>query len=217
MMRWTQGLMIGGFLAFIMGMGLMYGEPVPEPAIVQEQSGGAPIAPDGHQRINQASSGSLDGQEQAALREVLGTVQRTHDLTFVLHDRYPLPVLAHIGAASSTHAAAARTVMDQYDIEDRTGTVPQEVQDRYDELTVDAVNETTALRSAARAQEHLIARAADGLNRTDDTDAELVHRSLRAAGAHQLHALVRRLAMRGVGYEPSVLDEDRYRQLVPQQ
>lgn len=210
MMRWAQGLMIGGFLTFIVGMGLLYGEPAPDPIIVRGQAGGAPIAPDGHQRLAGMGTGTLDAAERTELQQVRAMTQETHDLLSQLHDQHPLPVLASTRAATGTHLTVLDQLHDRYNVSQADSSTSQQ---QYDGPAAIPANATGSLRAAARAQEQMITGLDTALNRTDDTDARLVYRSLRAASSHQLRALVRQLAMRGVDYRPVALSEDQLHQL----
>jgi len=211
MMQRASGLMIGGFLIFIVGMGLLYGEPAPDPIIVREEAGGAPIAPDGHATLAGLGTGELDAGERTDLQDVREQIQESHALLDRLHDREPLPVLASIRTATGTHLSLIDRLMDRYGVEQENTTPNSGPDDRA--ATVDTA--TAALRAAARAQERSIAGLDAALNRTSDPDARLVYRSLRQAAGHQLHALERRLAMHGATYEPDTLTEQRYRAFVP--
>jgi len=166
------------------------------------------------------STSVLTDAERAGLLFMREEEKLARDVYLVLYDEYGLTVFQNIVESEERHIDAMAALLDKYDLEDpATGEVGtftnDELQHKYDTLVSRGrKSELEALRVGGFIEEIDAIDIQEEIDATDNEDIERVYWNLLEGSKSHLRAFVDVLDFRGVTYDPQVLDQATYEQIV---
>ncbi|ASJ17532.1 hypothetical protein A3L04_00640 [Thermococcus chitonophagus] len=200
------GVLLLALLGFIVGSVAAYrGEPGPYP--------GAP-------QLNLAYTGELSEEEKEALLYMIEEEKLARDVYLTLYEEYNLTIFEMIAQSEQRHMDAVLMLIEKYNLTapstlDEVGVFEnQELQELYNKLTSMATNEVEALEVGALIEETDIKDLEEWLTKVDNQDIIQVFENLMRGSENHLRAFVRNLEIRGVSYEPQVLNEDQVNEIL---
>ncbi|MBN2597109.1 DUF2202 domain-containing protein [Labilibaculum sp.] len=143
-----------------------------------------------------------------------------HDVYSLFADLYDVRIFSNITRSESTHAAAVLTLLNLFGIEDPSTGIAGEyknetLQALYDELIEKGkLSVEEALKAGALIEEVDIKDLEDLMAETENEDILLVYDNLQRGSRNHLRAFVRVLSTYGVVYEPTVLGEDNFNEII---
>lgn len=143
-----------------------------------------------------------------------------HDVYSLFSDLYDVRIFSNITRSESTHAAAVLTLLDLFGIEDPSTGIAGEyknetLQALYDELSEKGtVSVEEALKAGAFIEEVDIKDLADLMAETENENILLVYSNLLRGSRNHLRAFVRVLGTYGIVYQPTVLSEDDFNEII---
>lgn len=143
-----------------------------------------------------------------------------HDVYSLFSDLYDVRIFSNITRSESTHAAAVLTLLDLFGIEDPSTGIAGEyknetLQTLYDELSEKGtVSVEEALKAGAFIEEVDIKDLADLMTETENENILLVYSNLLRGSRNHLRAFVRVLNTYGIVYQPTVLSEDDFNEII---
>jgi hypothetical protein len=172
------------------------------------------------QQVDAYPAGTLSAEEEADLLFIREEEKLARDVYAVLYEQWQVPVFANIGSAEQTHMDSVGVLIDRYGLEDpvqdEAGVFTNvEIQGLYDTLTAEGeASEVAALRVGAQIEEIDLVDIQEASNRTDKPDIRLVYDNLMRGSRNHLRAYVGNLEMRGETYEPIVLSQEEFEEIV---
>jgi hypothetical protein len=172
------------------------------------------------QQVDAYPAGTLSAEEEADLLFIREEEKLARDVYAVLYEQWQVPVFANIGSAEQTHMDSVGVLIDRYGLEDpvqdEAGVFTNvEIQGLYDTLTAEGeASEVAALRVGAQIEEIDLVDIQEASNRTDKPDIRLVYDNLMRGSRNHLRAYVGNLGMRGETYEPIVLSQEEFEEIV---
>jgi hypothetical protein len=172
------------------------------------------------QQVDAYPAGTLSAEEEADLLFIREEEKLARDVYAVLYEQWQVPVFANIGSAEQTHMDSVGVLIDRYGLEDpvqdEAGMFTNvEIQGLYDTLTAEGeASEVAALRVGAQIEEIDLVDIQEASNRTDKPDIRLVYDNLMRGSRNHLRAYVGNLEMRGETYEPIVLSQEEFEEIV---
>lgn len=162
---------------------------------------------------------SLSEEEIDGLLWMREEEKLAHDVYVALYELWDLRVFSNISGAETVHIDSVLTLLDRYGIDDPGKENPEGVfenpaiQSLYDELTErGAESIVAALQVGAYIEEmdiaDLRARASEA------EDIALVYGNLERGSRNHLRAFMRNLEQRDESYEPTVLTESEFAEIV---
>ena len=161
-----------------------------------------------------------DESEQEGLLLMREEELLAHDTYSLFADLYDVRIFSNITRSESTHAAAVLTLLDLFGIEDPATGIAGEynnetLQTLYDELSEKGkLSVEEALKAGAFIEEVDIKDLEDLMAETENEDILLVYDNLQRGSRNHLRAFVRVLSTYGVDYEPTVLGEDNFNEII---
>jgi hypothetical protein len=147
--------------------------------------------------------------------------QLAHDVYTALGEFWGLRIFENIAASEQSHIDAVATLLDRLDIEvpaagNEPGTFNEPaIQELYDELMADGtVSLEAALAVGARIEELDIVDLRSHAAATDIADVDALYAELERGSRNHLRAFTSQLDVRGVEYQPTVLDQAAYDAIV---
>lgn len=143
-----------------------------------------------------------------------------HDLYTEFSDLYDMRIFSNITSSEASHMEAVLALLETYGLEDPANVDPgvfnnEELQAAYDNLLSDGqVSLVEALKSGAYVEELDILDLKEQLELVTDEPIKLVYSNLLSGSRNHLRAFNRVLANNGVDYEPQLLPQDYFDQIV---
>ncbi len=162
----------------------------------------------------------LSDEEMAGLLWMREEEKLAGDLYQTFNDLYDWRIFGNISRSESTHVAAVLTLFDLFGIEDES---PEEVgvfsnadiQKLFDELKASGeVSLVEALKVGAYVEELDILDLEERLEETNNADIQLVYENLLRGSRNHLRAFTRVLAQNNVYYQPLILSDDYFNEIV---
>jgi hypothetical protein len=164
--------------------------------------------------LSTISTGELDQAEIDGLLFMREEEKMARDVYLNLFEMYGLRVFNNISRSEQIHMNAIKYLLDRYELEDPAEgndigvfTNP-DIQELYNNLMASAtVDEIEALKVGALIEETDIADLQIHIEEiVDNDDILFVYRNLLRGSTHHLRAFVFNLRVRGIEYEPQILD-----------
>ncbi|MHA7109930.1 DUF2202 domain-containing protein [Sunxiuqinia elliptica] len=162
----------------------------------------------------------LSDEEMAGLLWMREEEKLAGDLYQTFNDLYDWRIFGNISRSESTHVTAVLTLFDLFGIEDNS---PEEVgvfanadiQKLFDELKASGeVSLVEALKVGAYVEELDILDLEERLEETNNADIQLVYENLLRGSRNHLRAFTRVLAQNNVYYQPLILSDDYFNEIV---
>ncbi|NJE84318.1 DUF2202 domain-containing protein [Thermococcus sp. CX2] len=142
------------------------------------------------------------------------------DVYLTFYEMYGLPIFYNIAQSEQTHTDTVLALIEKYNLTDPATdeigvfTNP-ELQALYDQLVeMGSQSLIDALKVGALIEETDIADLEEWTAKTDNADIIQVYESLKAGSENHLRGFVSVLANYGVTYEPQVVSEDYYKEVI---
>ncbi|NJD99596.1 DUF2202 domain-containing protein [Thermococcus sp. LS1] len=142
------------------------------------------------------------------------------DVYLTFYEMYGLPIFYNIAQSEQTHTDTVLALIEKYNLTDPATdeigvfTNP-ELQALYDQLVeMGSQSLVDALKVGALIEETDIADLEEWTEKTDNADIIQVYESLKAGSENHLRGFVSVLANYGVTYEPQVVSEDYYQEVI---
>lgn len=171
--------------------------------------------------VTAATATAFEGtrSDESSLEFMREEEKLARDVYIVLGERWELPVFENIARAEQRHMDAVLGLLEEYDIADPAigpGEFANgELQGLYDELVArGSASIEEALRVGALIEEVDIEDLEHSIAATDDKDIVMVYERLLAGSHNHLRAFVAQLGRIGIDYEPTVLDDDAFDEIV---
>lgn len=163
----------------------------------------------------------LSAEEIADLQYIREEEKLAHDLYQSFFDAWGSTVFEKITASESRHMAAVLRAINKYGLVDPAAGNPigvftnQEIQQLYSDLfLVGSQSLIEALKAGALVEEKDIFDLREAIATTNQQALEKMYGNLlRGSGSH-LRAFVRNLAKRGVAYEPQILSQEDFDNII---
>ncbi len=165
--------------------------------------------------LSTISTGELSNLEKEGLLFMREEEKLARDTYITLNEMYDLRVFNNISRSEQIHMNAIKYLLDRYQLEDPAEEndvgvyANSDLQTLYNSLIeAGAVNEIEALKVGALIEETDIADLQTHIAEIDDNeDIKFVYQNLLRASSFHLRAFVFNLRVRGVEYEPQILDQ----------
>lgn len=170
--------------------------------------------------LDAQSTGDLSTTEVEDLFWMREEEKLARDVYLVLYDEWGLQVHDNVAEAEQTHMDAMLQLVDRYGLEDpATDTVGTFTNDQLQALYDDLVpwGEQSVLDSlevGCRIEETDIKDIQVRIDRTDERAIQLVYENLMKGSRNHLRAYYRVLTQRGGDYEPVVIDQATFDDIV---
>ncbi|ANF23423.1 DUF2202 domain-containing protein [Thermococcus piezophilus] len=142
------------------------------------------------------------------------------DVYLTFYEMYGLPIFYNIAQSEQTHTDTVLVLIEKYNLTDPATdeigvfTNP-ELQALYDQLVeMGSQGLVDALKVGALIEETDIADLEEWTEKTDNADIIQVYESLKAGSKNHLRGFVSVLANYGVTYEPQVISENYYQEVI---
>ncbi|NJE12238.1 DUF2202 domain-containing protein [Thermococcus sp. LS2] len=142
------------------------------------------------------------------------------DVYLTLYEMYGLQIFQNIANSEQMHMDAVLTLLEKYGIEDpavdEVGVFTNpELQALYDQLiAMGSQSVEDALNVGALIEETDIKDLEEWITKTDNADIIQVYENLMAGSENHLRAFTSVLQNYGVTYEPQVISEDEYNEII---
>ena len=162
----------------------------------------------------------LSDDAKAGLQHMREEEKLAHDLYSAFGDLYNLRIFENIPMAEANHMAAIATLLDAFDLDDPANPEAgvfqnEELQAAYDQLLSDGkVSLVAALESGAYVEELDIRDLERLLDETKDESIKVVYSNLLRGSRNHLRAFTRVLANNGENYEPKLLSQDHFEEII---
>ncbi|AIF70096.1 hypothetical protein PAP_08575 [Palaeococcus pacificus DY20341] len=163
---------------------------------------------------------SLSQEEIDGLLYMREEEKLARDVYLTLYEMYGLPVFQNIAQSEQTHTDAILSLIEKYNLTDpavdEVGVFTNpELQELYDQLIVQGSQSLEdALKVGALIEEVDIKDLEEWIAKTDNADIIQVYESLISGSESHLRAFTRTLSTYGVSYEPQVISEEQYQEIV---
>ena len=172
--------------------------------------------------LSTITTGDLSDLEKEGLLFMREEEKLARDVYITLNDIYNLRVFKNISRSEQIHMNAVKYLLDIYELEDpaegnEVGVFTNpDLQALYDNLIASGmVDEIEALKVGALIEETDIADLQTHIAEIDDNaDIKFVYQNLLRGSSYHLRAFVFNLKVRGVIYEPQILDSLLYMDLL---
>ncbi len=169
-----------------------------------------------------APTTSLSGPEKESLAFMREEEKLARDVYLHFKKQYTLRPFENISKSEQAHMNALLFLINQYGLEDPAAGEEEgkfrnkDLQKLYQDLTTrGSKSEEEALRAAAWIEETDIMDLKTALDNTvENPDMERVYTHLMQASEQHLRAFVRVLKLRGIDYEPVVLGEEEFKNIL---
>ncbi|AGK60703.1 Uncharacterized protein conserved in archaea [Archaeoglobus sulfaticallidus PM70-1] len=141
------------------------------------------------------------------------------DVYLALYDKWGLQIFSNIARSEQMHMDAVLALIKKYNLTDPAKDVGEftnpHLQELYDNLVEQgSKSEVDALKVGALIEEVDIKDLKDWLAKNDNEDIELVYDNLMRGSENHLRAFTSVLKNYGVTYEPQVISEDEYQEII---
>lgn len=142
------------------------------------------------------------------------------DTYITLYDVWGLQILDNIIDSEQSHMDAMLQLIEKYDLDDpATGVVGEFendfLQQKYDELVAwGRESELDSLKVGCRIEEIDMRDITVRLERTDEPAIQMVYENLLKGSRNHLRAYYRTLTRRGGDYEPAIISQERFDEIV---
>lgn len=165
-------------------------------------------------------SESLTDEAKAGLLQMREEEKLAHDLYTAFGDLYDLRIFENIPMAEANHMTAIATLLDAFGLDDPANPEAgvfqnEELQATYDQLLSDGkVSLVAALESGAYVEELDIQDLERLLEETTNESIKVVYSNLLRGSRNHLRAFTRVLSNNGENYEPKLLSQDHFDEIV---
>jgi hypothetical protein len=172
------------------------------------------------QQLSDMETGELTETEIDDIYFMREEEKLARDTYIAMFDAWGLQVHDKITDSEQSHMDAMLQLIETYDLEDpATGVVGtfenEELQQMYDELVAwGKESELDSLKVGCRIEETDINDIAVRLDRTDEPAIEMVYENLLKGSRNHLRAFYRTLTRRGGDYEPAIISQERFDEIV---
>lgn len=142
-----------------------------------------------------------------------------HDVYSSFYDKFGLRVFANITNSESKHMEAVLWLINSYKLTDPASNElgvfeNADIQNLYNKFMSEGVNEVEALKIGAFIEEYDIADLEKLISETGNMYIVRVYTNLLNGSKNHLRAFVKNLSSRNVVYQPSVLSQTEYAEII---
>lgn len=142
-----------------------------------------------------------------------------HDVYSSFYDKFGLRVFANIANSESKHMEAVLWLINSYKLTDPASNElgvfeNADIQNLYNKFMSEGVNEVEALKIGAFIEEYDIADLEKLISETDNIYIVRVYTNLLNGSKNHLRAFVKNLSSRNVVYQPSILSQTEYAEII---
>lgn len=142
-----------------------------------------------------------------------------HDVYSSFYDKFGLRVFANIANSESKHMEAVLWLINSYKLTDPASNElgvfeNADIQNLYNKFIAEGVNEVEALKIGAFIEEYDIADLEKLISETGNMYIVRVYTNLLNGSKNHLRAFVKNLSSRNVVYQPSVLSQTEYAEII---
>ena len=166
-----------------------------------------------------AGAQNVTAEDESSILFMREEEKLARDVYEQLYETWGVRVFSNIARAEQQHMNAVLGLIDDYDLTDPVqgpgDFANEELQELYDDLVErGSTSLEEALRVGALVEEVDIVDLIESLDKTDDAQIAFVYERLLEGSYNHLRAFVGQLDRLGVTYEPAVLEEGEYAQIV---
>jgi len=142
-----------------------------------------------------------------------------HDVYSSFYDKFGLRVFANIANSESKHMEAVLWLINSYKLTDPASNElgvfeNADIQNLYNKFMAEGVNEVEALKIGAFIEEYDIADLEKLISETGNVYIVRVYTNLLNGSKNHLRAFVKNLSSRNVVYQPSILSQTEYAEII---
>jgi len=142
-----------------------------------------------------------------------------HDVYSSFYDKFRLRVFANIANSESKHMEAVLWLINSYKLTDPASNElgvfkNADIQNLYNKFMSEGVNEVEALKIGAFIEEYDIADLEKLISETGNMYIVRVYTNLLNGSKNHLRAFVKNLSSRNVVYQPSILSQTEYAEII---
>jgi hypothetical protein len=142
-----------------------------------------------------------------------------HDVYSSFYDKFGLRVFANIANSESKHMEAVLWLINSYKLTDPASNElgvfeNADIQNLYNKFMAEGVNEVEALKIGAFIEEYDIADLEKLISETGNMYIVRVYTNLLNGSKNHLRAFVKNLSSRNVVYQPSILSQTEYAEII---
>ena len=142
-----------------------------------------------------------------------------HDVYSSFYDKFGLRVFANIANSESKHMEAVLWLINSYKLTDPASNElgvfeNADIQNLYNKFMAEGVNEVEALKIGASIEEYDIADLEKLISETGNMYIVRVYTNLLNGSKNHLRAFVKNLSSRNVVYQPSILSQTEYAEII---
>ena len=142
-----------------------------------------------------------------------------HDVYSSFYDKFGLRVFANIANSESKHMEAVLWLINSYKLTDPASNElgvfeNADIQNLYNQFMAEGVNEVEALKIGAFIEEYDIADLEKLISETGNMYIVRVYTNLLNGSKNHLRAFVKNLSSRNVVYQPSILSQTEYAEII---
>ena len=142
-----------------------------------------------------------------------------HDVYSSFYDKFGLRVFANIANSESKHMEAVLWLINSYQLTDPASNElgvfeNADIQNLYNQFMAEGVNEVEALKIGAFIEEYDIADLEKLISETGNMYIVRVYTNLLNGSKNHLRAFVKNLSSRNVVYQPSILSQTEYAEII---
>ena len=142
-----------------------------------------------------------------------------HDVYSSFYDKFGLRVFANIAKSESKHMEAVLWLINSYKLTDPASNElgvfeNADIQNLYNQFMAEGVNEVEALKIGAFIEEYDIADLEKLISETGNMYIVRVYTNLLNGSKNHLRAFVKNLSSRNVVYQPSILSQTEYAEII---
>lgn len=142
-----------------------------------------------------------------------------HDVYSSFYDKFGLRVFANIAKSESKHMEAVLWLINSYKLTDPASNElgvfeNADIQNLYNKFMAEGVNEVEALKIGAFIEEYDIADLEKLISETGNMYIVRVYTNLLNGSKNHLRAFVKNLSSRNVVYQPSILSQTEYAEII---
>jgi hypothetical protein len=142
-----------------------------------------------------------------------------HDVYSSFYDKFGLRVFANIANSESKHMEAVLWLINSYKLTDPASNElgvfeNADIQNLYNKFMSEGVNEVEALKIGAFIEEYDIADLEKLISETGNMYIVRVYTNLLNGSKNHLRAFVKNLSSRNVVYQPSILSQTEYAEII---
>ena len=163
---------------------------------------------------------TVDEAEQADLLFMREEEKLARDVYLFAFSQWGTTVFSNIAESEEEHTEHVLALLEKYNLEDPALVAEGEftnsdLQELYYNLIAEVQNsEIDALYVGALIEEKDMIDILDAIERTDNRDIKTVYENLMDGSKSHLQGFVDVLASKGITYEPKLLDEDQYEDII---